>query len=76
MNLLRTLGYSFLFVMVPLGGLLAAYPDEIAAGLSNMLGTSVSRGNLGVAFLFLAAACMRIDLSIRRRAQGRSASLA
>lgn len=76
MNPLRTLGYCFLFVMVPLGGLLAAYPDQIAAGLSQVLGMSVSRGNLGIAFLFLAAACMRIDLSIRRRAQRRSASLA
>ena len=76
MNLLRTLGFCFLFVMVPLGGLLAAYPDAIAAGLASLLGFEVTRGNLGVAFLFLAAVCMRIDLSIRRRAQARSAAVA
>ncbi|SDS58444.1 hypothetical protein SAMN05216421_1791 [Halopseudomonas xinjiangensis] len=71
MNLLRTLGLCFLFVMVPLGGLLAAYPDEIANGLSSLMGVEVTRGNLGVAFLGLAAVCMRVDLSIRRRAQAR-----
>ncbi|UAW97287.1 hypothetical protein KEM63_10665 [Halopseudomonas nanhaiensis] len=73
MSLLRTLGFCFLFIMVPLGGLLAAYPDEIAGGLSGLFGTEVTRGHLGIGFLFLAAICMRVDLSIRRRAQARSA---
>jgi len=68
MTIFRTLGYCFLFIMVPLGGLLAAFPDEIAAGLSALLPVQVSRGALGIAFLALAAVCMRVDLGIRRRA--------
>lgn len=68
MKILRTLGYCFLFVMVPLGGLLAAYPDQISSLVATLLRTDVSRGALGIGFLFLSAVCMRIDLSIRRRA--------
>lgn len=71
-NLLRTLGFCFLFVMVPLGGLLAANPGEIADGLSSLTGVEVARGHLGIAFLGLAVVCMRVDLTIRRRAQARS----
>jgi len=67
-KILRTLGYCFLFVMVPLGGLLAAYPDQISSLVATLLRTDVSRGALGIGFLFLSAVCMRIDLSIRRRA--------
>lgn len=67
MKIFRTLGYCFLFVMVPIGGLLAAYPDEIASFVSRLAGTTVSRGALGIAFLFLAAVCMRVDIGIRRR---------
>ncbi|WP_415059062.1 hypothetical protein [Halopseudomonas sp.] len=70
MKILRTLGYCFLFVMVPLGGLLAAYPDQISSLVSALLRTDVSRGALGIGFLFLSAVCMRIDLSIRRRTVG------
>jgi hypothetical protein len=54
--------------MVPLGGLLAAYPDQISSLVATLLRTDVSRGALGIGFLFLSAVCMRIDLSIRRRA--------
>jgi hypothetical protein len=56
--------------MVPLGGLLAAYPDQISSLVSVLLRTDVSRGALGIGFLFLSAVCMRIDLSIRRRTVG------
>jgi hypothetical protein len=35
-----------------------------------LLRTDVSRGALGIGFLFLSAVCMRIDLSIRRRTVG------
>lgn len=68
MKILRTLGYCFLFVMVPLGGLLAAYPDQISSLMSSLLRTDVSRGALGIGFLFISAICMRVDLGIRRRA--------
>lgn len=68
MKILRTLGYCFLFVMVPLGGLLAAYPDQISGLVSALLRTEVSRGALGIGFLFISAVCMRVDLGIRRRA--------
>lgn len=68
MKILRTLGYCFLFVMVPLGGLLAAYPDQISGLVSALLRTDVSRGALGIGFLFISAICMRVDLGIRRRA--------
>lgn len=68
MKMLRTLGYCFLFVMVPLGGLLAAYPDQISSLVSSLLGADVSRGALGIGFLFISAVCMRVDLGIRRRA--------
>ncbi|QJD57807.1 hypothetical protein HG264_02210 [Pseudomonas sp. gcc21] len=67
MKIFRTLGFCFLFIMVPLGGLLAAYPNEVANAVSSIFGTPVSRGALGIAFLFIAAVCMRIDMSIRRR---------
>jgi len=73
-TVLRTMGYCFLFVMVPLGGLLAAYPDQIANGLSALFGFGVTRGSLGIAFLFLAAICMRVDMGIRRRAQSSAAT--
>ncbi|WP_373185673.1 hypothetical protein [Halopseudomonas sp.] len=68
MKILRTLGYCFLFVMVPLGGVLAAYPDQISGFISALLRTDVSRGALGIAFLFISAVCMKVDLGIRRRA--------
>ncbi|QIB51740.1 hypothetical protein [Pseudomonas sp. OIL-1] len=67
MKIFRTLGFCFLFIMVPLGGLLAAYPNEIANAVSSIAGTTVSRGALGIAFLFIAAVCMRVDIGIRRR---------
>jgi hypothetical protein len=67
-KMLRTLGYCFLFVMVPLGGLLAAYPDQISSLVSALLRTDVSRVSLGIGFLFISAVCMRVDLGIRRRA--------
>ena len=68
MKILRTLGYCFVFVMVPLGGLLAAYPDQVGSFASALLRTDVSRGALGIGFLFISAICMRVDLGIRRRA--------
>ena len=67
-KILRTLGYCFLFVMVPLGGLLAAYPEQISHLVSTVLRTDVSRGALGIGFLFISAICMKVDLGIRRRA--------
>lgn len=74
MNLLRSMGLLFLFVLVPLGALLANYPEAIAAWLSAVFDTSISRGNLGVGFLLLAAICLKVDLTLRRRAQGRTAA--
>ncbi len=68
MRILRTLGYCFLFVMVPLGALLATYPDQISAFISALVRTDVSRGALGIGFLFISAVCMKVDLGIRRRA--------
>ncbi len=68
MKILRTLGYCFLFVMVPLGALLATYTYQISAFVSALGRTDVSRGALGIGFLFISAVCMKVDLGIRRRA--------
>lgn len=73
MGLLRSMGFFFLFLLVPLGALLANYPGPTAEWLSNLFGVTISRGNLGAGFMLLAAICLKIDLSIRRRAQGREA---
>lgn len=73
MELLRSIGYLFLFLLVPLGALLANYPGPSAEWLSGLLALDISRGNLGAGFMLLAAICLRIDLGIRRRAQARQA---
>lgn len=67
MALLRTLGWCFLLIMVPLGAVLAAWPDQLSSLLSQLSGLEVSRGQLAIGFLLVAALCMRIDLQIRRR---------
>jgi hypothetical protein len=72
-GLLRSMGFLFLFLLVPLGALLANYPGPIAEWLSSLFGVDISRGNLGAGFMLLAAICLKIDLDIRRRAQGREA---
>lgn len=69
MDLLRSLGFLFLFLLVPLGALLANYPDGIAEWLSGLFAVDISRGNLGAGFMLLAAICLKVDLGIRRRAQ-------
>ncbi|WP_439887201.1 hypothetical protein ACSX1C_17475 [Pseudomonas sp. MBLB4123] len=76
MNMLRSLGFFFLFLLVPLGALLANYPEPVVEWLGNLFGVPVSRGNLGAGFMLLAAICLRLDLGIRRRAQARRAGLA
>lgn len=76
MNMMRSMGFFFLFLLVPLGALLASYPGPIADWLSALFGVSISRGNLGAGFMVLAAICLKVDLSIRRRAQARQASIA
>ncbi|WP_339515492.1 hypothetical protein [Pseudomonas sp. RL_15y_Pfl2_60] len=76
MDLLRAIGFCFLGVVVPLGALLASNPSGIAQWLSGMLGTDVTRASLGIGFLALAAICLKIDLTIRRRAQAAKARLA
>lgn len=69
MGLLRSMGFLFLFLLVPLGALLANYPGPIAEWLSSLLGVEITRGNLGAGFMLLAAICLKVDLNIRRRAQ-------
>ncbi|NQD91850.1 hypothetical protein HP532_04195 [Pseudomonas sp. CrR25] len=76
MDMLRSLGFFFLFLLVPLGALLANYPEPVAEWLGELFGAPVSRGNLGAGFMLLAAICLKLDLSIRRRAQARQASAA
>ncbi|SDH44584.1 hypothetical protein SAMN05216603_10954 [Pseudomonas benzenivorans] len=76
MDLLRSLGLFFLFLLVPLGALLASYPGPIAEWLSGLFAVEISRGNLGAGFLLLAAICLRVDLGIRRRAQAGKAGSA
>jgi hypothetical protein len=76
MDLLRSMGFLFLFLLVPLGALLANYPGPIAAWLSELFAVDISRGNLGAGFMVLAAICLRVDLGIRRRAQARKAGIA
>ncbi|MBS7690995.1 hypothetical protein I0E51_15075 [Pseudomonas lalucatii] len=71
--MLRALGFFFLFLLVPLGALLANYPGPLAEWLSGLLGVPVSRGNLGAGFMLLAAICLKLDLRIRRRAQAGAA---
>ncbi|MFZ2289171.1 MAG: hypothetical protein WAV92_05820 [Halopseudomonas yangmingensis] len=67
MALLRTLGWCFLLVMVPLGAVMAAWPDQLTGLLSQLSGLDITRGQLAIGFLLIAALCMRIDLQIRRR---------
>jgi hypothetical protein len=74
MGMLRSMGYLFFFLVVPLGALLASNPEGIAQWLSNLLGMEVTRGNLGVAFIVLTGVCLKIDLTRRRRAQQREAA--
>ena len=50
MDLLRSLGLFFLFLLVPLGALLASYPGPIAEWLSGLFAVEISRGNLGAGF--------------------------
>lgn len=69
MDLLRSLGFLFLFLLVPLGALLANYPGGIAEWLSGLFAVDISRGHLGAGFMLLAAICLKVDLGIRRRAQ-------
>ena len=76
MDMLRSLGLLFLFLLVPLGALLANYPGPIAEWLSGLFGVEISRGNLGAGFMLLAAICLKVDLSSRRRAQARQANAA
>ena len=76
MDMLRSLGLLFLFLLVPLGALLANYPGPIAGWLSGLFGVEITRGNLGAGFMLLAAICLKVDLSSRRRAQARQANAA
>ncbi|WP_079204378.1 hypothetical protein [Pseudomonas sp. CC6-YY-74] len=76
MNMMRSMGFFFLFLLVPLGALLANYPGPIAEWLSGLFGVQISRGNLGAGFMVLAAICLKVDLTIRRRAQASQASIA
>ncbi|WP_324732896.1 hypothetical protein [Pseudomonas paeninsulae] len=76
MNMMRSMGFFFLFLLVPLGALLANYPGPIAEWLSGLFGVQISRGNLGAGFMLLAAICLKVDLTIRRRAQASQASIA
>jgi hypothetical protein len=52
------MGFFFLFLLVPLGALLANYPGPIAEWLSSLLGVEITRGNLGAGFMLLAAICL------------------
>lgn len=76
MDMLRSMGLLFLFLLVPLGALLASYPGPIAEWLSALFGVAITRGNLGAGFMLLAAICLRVDLGLRRRAQARQARTA
>lgn len=71
MNMLRSIGLLFLFLVVPLGALLANYPGQVAEWLSDLSGTVITRGNLAAGFMLITAICLKIDLTIRRRAQAR-----
>lgn len=73
MALLRAIGFCFLLLVAPLGAFLASYSQLVADALSQLLGTAVSRGQLGLAFMLLTALCLRIDLGVRRRYQQRQA---
>ncbi|MHA6492092.1 hypothetical protein ACX0MV_02440 [Pseudomonas borbori] len=75
MDLLRSIGFLFLFVVVPLGAMLANFPGPIAHWLSELFGFTVTRGNLGAAFLLVTVICLKVDLTRRRRAQARSATI-
>nr|WP_298141655.1 hypothetical protein [uncultured Pseudomonas sp.] len=74
MDFLRSIGLLFLFFLVPLGALLVSYPVAIADGLSALFGVAVTRGNLAAGFLLLTVVCLKIDLTLRRRAQARAAA--
>lgn len=76
MDLLRAIGFCFLGIVVPLGALLTSNPSGIALWLSELFGTEVSRASIGIGFLALAAICLKIDLTIRRRALARAAATA
>ena len=74
MDFLRSIGFFVLVLLVPLGALLVTYPAAIAEWLSALFGTTVTRGNLAAVFLLLTVVCLKIDLTLRRRAQARAAA--
>ena len=74
MDFLRSIGLLFVFFLVPLGALLVSYPTAIAEWLSALFGTAVTRGNLAAGFLLVTVVCLKIDLTLRRRAQARAAA--
>lgn len=50
----------FVLVVVPLGILLAAFPDEISKFFSELLNMEVTRASLGVFYIIFAIVILRV----------------